>query len=218
MIQFVIAATDPETPVSNQGSDSHDAATEPTNSNPGAEPATHATTGASGAHAEEASGIGALGISPQAFLIQLITFVIVFMLLKRFAFKPITKLLVERRQVIDDGVRMGLKMEKEKEKLDEKVAAALKDARHEADQIIAAAHKESREIIRDAEKAAQTKANALLADVEERAKEDAAQARKHLEKELIGLVGEATEAVVGVKVDTKRDTEIVKNVLKGQKA
>jgi F-type H+-transporting ATPase subunit b len=169
-------------------------------------------------HAEKASGLGALGINPKAFLIQLISFAIVFLLLKKFAFKPITKLLVERRKVIDDGVRMGLKMEKEKEKLDEKVAAALKDARHEADQIIANAHKEAREVIRDAEKTAQSKANSMLAEAEVRLHEEASQARKHLEKELVGLVSEATEVIVGEKIDSKRDTELVKKAMKAQKA
>lgn len=167
---------------------------------------------------EKATGAAALGISPSAFVIQFISFLIVFLLLKRFAFKPITRLLVQRRQVIDDGVRMGLKMEKEKEKLDEKVAAALKDARHEADQIIAGAHKEAREILRDAEKAAQVKANAMLADAEARLGEESKQARKHLEKELVGLVSEATEAIVGEKVDSKRDADLVAKAMKGQKA
>ncbi len=169
-------------------------------------------------HAEKATGIGTLGINPSAFMIQLISFVIVFLLLKKFAFKPITQLLVERRQVIDDGVRMGLKMEKEKEKLDEKVAAAFKDARHEADQIIAAAHKDAREVIREAEKAATAKGNAMLADAEVRLKEEGAQARKHLEKELVGLVSEATEAIVGEKIDPRRDAELVKKAMKAQKA
>lgn len=168
-------------------------------------------------HAEKASGIGALGINPGAFLIQLISFAIVFLLLKKFALKPITKLLVQRRQVIDDGVRMGLKMEKEKEKLDETVAAALKDARHEADQIIANAHKEAREVIREAEKSAQVKANAMLTDAEARLDEEAKQARKHLENELVGLVSEATEAIVGQKVDSKLDAALVAKAMKGQK-
>ena len=67
---------------------------------------------------ETASGLGALGISPSAFVIQLITFAIVFMLLKKFAFKPIARMLEERRKVIDDGVKMGQKLEKERAKLD----------------------------------------------------------------------------------------------------
>lgn len=165
-----------------------------------------------------ASGISALGVSPSAFIIQLLTFVIVFLLLKKFAFGPITKLLIQRRQVIDDGVRMGIKMEKMRSKLDEDIAQTMKDARHEADQIIAGAHKEAREIMRDAEKSAQKKIDSMLEEGEARVREEAAQARKQIEKELVSLVSEATEAVVGVKVDDKRDAELVKKALKGQQA
>lgn len=165
-----------------------------------------------------ASGLGALGVNPGAFVVQLISFVIVFMLLKKFAFGPITKLLVERRQVIDDGVRMGIKMEKMRDKLDEDIAKTLKDARHEADQIIATAHKEAREVIRDAEKSAAKKIDTMLEEGELRVREEAAQARKQIENELVGLVAEATEAVTGAKIDNKRDNEIVKNALRSQKA
>lgn len=166
---------------------------------------------------KSASGIGALGISPSAFLIQLISFVLVFILLKKFAFKPIVNLLEERHKTIDDGVRMGLRMEKEKAKLDEEVANAMRVARHEADQIIATAHKDARQIIRDAEKSAILKADRILDDAEARIAEESAHARRALEKDLIGLVSEATEAIVGEKVDAKKDAELVKNAMKAQK-
>lgn len=166
---------------------------------------------------ETASGLGALGVSPRAFVIQLISFAFVFLLLKRFAFKPIVRLLNERHKVIDDGVRMGLKMEKEKEKLDEKVAEAMRNARHEADQIIAAAHKDAREIVREAEKSAAARAERMIEDAEARITEETEGAKRKLEKDIVGLVSEATEAIVGEKVDPKKDAEIVKNVLKGRK-
>ena len=171
--------------------------------------------------AEEAAAGGSplatLHVDLKSFLFQIITFILVLALLKRFAFKPISKMLAERRKVIDDGVRMGLRMEKEKEKHEAELAKTMRDARHEADQIIAAAHKESREVIREAEKGAQSKVNALLADADLRLEEEARQARKKLEKEIIGLVSEATETIVGEKVDTKRDAELVAKALKGQK-
>ncbi|MBA3758625.1 F0F1 ATP synthase subunit B [Candidatus Saccharibacteria bacterium] len=167
--------------------------------------------------AEEATGIGALGISPGAFVIQLITFVLVFLLMKKFAFQPIVNLLQERHKTIDDGVRMGLRMEKEKEKLDEQVAKAMRDARHEADQIIAAAHKDARQVVRDAEKAAVVKADRILEDAEVRIHEESAHARRNLESELVGLVSEATETIIGEKVDKVADAELVKRAMKGQK-
>jgi F-type H+-transporting ATPase subunit b len=108
-------------------------------------------------------------------------------------------------------------MEKEKAKLDEKVAAELRDARHEADQIIAAAHKDARQVVRDAEKAAATRAERIIEDAEARISEETEHAKRKLEKDLVGLVSEATETIVGEKVDAKKDAELVKKALKGRK-
>ena len=165
----------------------------------------------------EGSPLAALGVDARSFIFQLITFFLVFLVLKKFAFKPITKMLIERRRVIEDGVKMGLRMEKEKAKLDEHVADVKRKARHEADQIIAAAHKDAREVVREAEKGAQKKVNAMLADADERMEQEAVQAKKRLEKDIVGLVSEATEAIVGEKVDASKDAKLIDKALKGQK-
>lgn len=157
-----------------------------------------------------------LGLDLKAFIFQLITFVLIFILLKKFAFKPIVKLLDQRHKVIEDGVRMGLKMEKEKAKLDETIAKAMRDARVEADKIIATGHKEAREIIREAEKTAQRKAESIIADAEVRINEESEQARRKLEKDIVTLVSDATEAIVGEKVDPKKDAELIDKILKGR--
>ncbi|HSW37083.1 MAG TPA: F0F1 ATP synthase subunit B [Candidatus Saccharimonadales bacterium] len=169
------------------------------------------------AEAAQSSGIGALGISPSAFVIQLITFVLVFLLLKKFAFKPIVRLLEERRKVIDDGVKMGQRMEKERAKLDEEVTKVMRDARTEADKIIANGQKEAREIIREAEKVGQRKVDTMLADAEARINEETEQAKHKLEKEIVGMVSEATEAIVEEKVDPEKDAELIDKALKDRK-
>ncbi len=165
---------------------------------------------------ETASGIAALGVSPGAFVIQLITFVIVFLLLKRFAFGPIVRVLEERRKVIDEGVKAGQLMAKEREKLEAETAKVLREARHEADKIIATGHKEAREVIREAEKNAQRKAEAMIADAEARIHEEQQQSRRKLEREIVGLVSEATETIVEEKVDAKKDAALIDRALKGR--
>jgi F-type H+-transporting ATPase subunit b len=181
----------------------------------GAEHATQTTQEVSKDTEHQESGI--LGLSASAFVIQLVTFIFVFALLKKFAFNRIVRLLDERHKTIDDGVRMGLRMEEEKAKLDEQVTQSLRDARAEADDIVSAAQKESRETVREAEKAGQRKVDSMIADAEVRIEEDAKHARDRLEKELIGLVSEATETVVGEKVDASKDAELVKKAMKDRK-
>jgi F-type H+-transporting ATPase subunit b len=157
-----------------------------------------------------------LGLNGKAFIVQLVTFILVFLVLKRFAFRPISTMLEKRRQTIEDGVRLGQKLEKERANLEEEVTRITREARHEADKIIAASHKDAREVIREAEKTAQRKVDTMLADAEVRIHEETEHARRNLEKELVGLVSEATETIVGEKVDAKKDAELVKKAMKGR--
>lgn len=168
--------------------------------------------------AEESSGIGALGLDGKALAIQLITFVLAFLVLKRFAFEPILKVLNERRELIESGVALGEKMRQEEAKMGAKIDAELAKARKEADGIIAAANETSRETIREAEVKAQDKAAGILKDAEERIKTDTQRARKQLEGELVGLISDATEAIIGEKVDAKKDAALIDKALQEQSA
>ncbi|CAN5390984.1 F0F1 ATP synthase subunit B [soil metagenome] len=158
-----------------------------------------------------------LGLSLSAFIVQLITFVLVFFILKKFAFKPIVKLLEKRRQTIEDGVLLGEKMEKLQANLKEEGEVIIREARHEADKIVAIAHKESREVIQDAEKNAKVKVEAIMKDADARIGEDAEHARRSLEKDIVGLVAEATETVVHEKVDARKDADLIDKALKDRK-
>jgi F-type H+-transporting ATPase subunit b len=164
--------------------------------------------------AEEHAGGAPLGLSLKAFLIQLITFVLVFLLLKRFAFKPIISMLEKRRRVIEDGIRLGEEMEKEKAALDERTELLIRDARHEADRIINNAQKDAREVVREAEKVGQKRVDAMVMDAEARIVEETQQARRKLEKDIVGLVSEATEAIVEEKVDAKKDADLIDKAIK----
>lgn len=167
---------------------------------------------------DSSSGIGALGLNLQSFLIQLGTFIIAFLVLKKWAFKPILKVLNERRETIEKGVELGEEMQKEKAAFEDKVAKALADARKEADAIVAGAHSQSREAIREAEDKAREKAEGIIAEAQDRINQDTARARQKLEKELVGLIAETTEAVIGEKVDAAKDTALIDKALKEQSA
>ncbi len=164
--------------------------------------------------AEGSSGIGALGISVSAFVIQLITFILVFLVLMKFAFKPIIKMLEDRRQTIEEGVKAGERLSAQKAKFENQMAKELRQAREEADHIIATGQKEAREVVREAEKSAHRKADSILADAEVRINEEQERAKRALEKDIVGLVSEATEAIVGEKIDPKKDAAVIDKILK----
>ena len=162
------------------------------------------------------SGLGALGISGQALLIQLVTFGLAFLVLRRYAFKPILKVLDERRQTIESGVSLGEEMQKERADLEKKVSDALHQARQDADVIVAEALDAARGQVREAEDKAHLKAENILKDAHAQAEQNTVRMRKALEGELIGLISDATEAIIDEKVDAKKDTALIDKALKGR--
>ncbi|MEK7600119.1 MAG: F0F1 ATP synthase subunit B [Patescibacteria group bacterium] len=165
---------------------------------------------------ESSSGLGALGVDGRAFLIQFATFVLVFLVLKRFAFKPIIKVMDERRETIESGVRLGDEMQKAQVKLSDEIEKSLHKARQEADGIIASAQDTARQSIRDAEDKARDKAAGILKEADGRIATDTQRARKQLEKELVGLISDATEVIIDEKVDAKKDAALIERALKGR--
>ncbi len=160
------------------------------------------------------SGIGALGFSLSGFLIQLITFIIALLVLRKWAFKPIMKVMKERRDTIEKGVTLGIAMEKEKAELEEKVAKTLQDTRVRADKIISDAQSTSRELVREAEEEAAKKSGLIIKSAEERAEQEVSLAWHKLESRIASLVADATEAVVEEKVDEKRDSALIDKAIK----
>lgn len=165
---------------------------------------------------DSSSGIGALGLNLSSFLIQLGTFIIAFLVLRKWAFKPILKVLNERRETIEKGVSLGEQMQKDQAEMETKVAEALRAARVEADKIIADASERGRQAVAEAEAKAKEKAEAIIASGQERINQDVKLARDRLEKEMAGLVAEATEAVTGEKIDAKKDAGLIDKALKGR--
>ena len=167
-------------------------------------------------HFGSSSGLGALGLSLSSFLIQLGTFIIALLVLRKWAFKPIMKVLNDRRDAIEKGVTLGEQMEREKAELEAKVAATLTKTRVQADKIIADANTTARQMVHDAEEAARNKAGGIVKEATARGEFETKRAWRKLEGQLASLVTDATEAVVGEKVDQNKDSALINRALKEQ--
>lgn len=166
--------------------------------------------------ADSSSGLGALGIDGKAFIIQLVTFLLAFWVLKHWAFGPIVKIMEQRRKTIEDGVSLGEQMKKEKAELETKVTNELAKARTKADGIVAEAEEAGRDTVREAEAKAQQKAETILVEAKQRTEQEMARARKQLEGEIVNLISDATEAIIEEKVDAKKDAALIDKALKEQ--
>ncbi len=167
-----------------------------------------------GAEAAKEGGVAVLGLNAGALLLQIATYVIVFLVLKKYAFGPIVKVLDDRRSKIEEGLETANKMERAKVELEEHKEKVLTEARKEAAKIVAESKKESTELIVAAETKAQAKADQIVADAKAKVTDDIAEAQKGLSKQLAGLVRQATETVLRTKLDDKADAKLVEQATK----
>lgn len=163
--------------------------------------------------AEEKTGIAVLGIDPKVLLLQAGTFVLLFLVIKKFALSKIVDTLEQRRVTINKGVDLGLEMEKKKGLFDEELKKLQQKAREQADSIIAAANKESTDIIKAGEADTLVKIDQMLKDAEARIEREMSKARQELKADMLGLVAEATEVIVQEKLDAKKDAGLIERAL-----
>jgi F-type H+-transporting ATPase subunit b len=164
---------------------------------------------------EEAEGIAALGLDPIAIGAQLVTFLLLFWIVKKFALQGIVNNLQKRHDDINRGLHLTAELDKQKAELDKRVEDMLRAARKDADKVIAEAQTESNKIILAAEQTAGKKAEEIIKVAEGKIERDIAEARKGLRTEMAGLVTEATEAILGQKLDATSDRKLVEEYLKG---
>jgi F-type H+-transporting ATPase subunit b len=164
--------------------------------------------------AEQAGGISALGLNVQSFVFQLITFVAVLWLLRKFVYGRLVDTLEARRKAVEDSLDKATAAAKELEETEAKVGKMLDEARTEAADIVALAHKEATTMVEEAEAKAAKKAEHMVAQAEARLKQDIEAARVELRHETASLVAAATEKVLKQKVDSKADKDLIASALK----
>jgi F-type H+-transporting ATPase subunit b len=153
--------------------------------------------------------LGGLGINLIAFLSQLISFGIVFLILWRWGFPVILRTLEKRQAVIREGVENA-----------ERARRELQEANARAEQILLEARRQAQETIAQAAKAAEREANRIQEEAQERVhqieqqqiariRQEAAQAREELSRLVVNLSITAAGKVISKSVDTNDNRRLV---------
>ncbi|MFA7309668.1 MAG: F0F1 ATP synthase subunit B [Candidatus Paceibacterota bacterium] len=100
----------------------------------------------------------AFGISWQLLLIQAVNFAVLLVVLSYLLYKPILKIIDERREKIAESVRTA-----------EAAARRLAEAKAEGDELVGAAAREAEQLVAHARTRADEKGNTIVKDAEARA-------------------------------------------------
>jgi F-type H+-transporting ATPase subunit b len=144
------------------------------------------------------------GWNPWLFLSQVISFVIVAFLLRRFAYKPILAVLEERRRKIEEGQLNAEKIKKELAEAEKRYQEILAKANADAQKMIDEARKSSAHLAERKEQEAIMAAEQILAKAREASILEHERTMAELKREIGRLVVDTTAKVTG-KVLTSED-------------
>jgi F-type H+-transporting ATPase subunit b len=161
------------------------------------------------------SGIGAFNINLKAFIFQLVTFVLVLFVLKRWVLPPLIATMDTRRETLEKSLVDAKQTEELLAKAEVRAEEILAKARVQADEALAETKKTASGIIADAEGAAGDRAAIIVKEAEARLGEERDKLRQELRAELAELVADATEKIIHEKLDTKRDMSLIERAIKG---
>lgn len=155
-----------------------------------------------------------LGIDWRLFVAQLINFGILLAVLYKFLYKPVLKLLQERSQKIENGLKNAEVVE-----LKLKDAAALyeaktREARSETAKMMEAAKKETDALRAALAVAAQKDAEKIVAAGRARLAVEKEKILHEAEHELADLVAQATEHVLGQAMTPEIDRRLIDEAIK----
>ena len=124
----------------------------------------------------------ALGIQWYVLLAQVVNFAILIFVLSRYAYRPILRIIDQRRQVIADSIAKAKEIDQSKEALDAERVRVLRKADEEAGALLGRAKEEAEHMRTDIEKAAKAQADLIVQ-----------KGMKQLEHERISIVREIQE-------------------------
>jgi len=146
------------------------------------------------------------GWNPWLFLSQVVSFSIVALLLKRFAYKPILAVLEDRRRRIEEGLLNAEKIKKELAEAQKRYAEILAKANADAQKMIDEARESSAHLAERKQQEAIAAAEQIIAKAREAAAFEHERTMESMKRELGRLVVETTAKVTG-KILTSEDQQ-----------
>lgn len=159
-----------------------------------------------------------LGLNLGYIFVHIFNFLIIFVVLRAWVYKPILGLLEKRRRTVAEGIENARIAAEARANAEKEAARILAEAQAEANRIVREATERAQAAVRDVRAAAEAEATRIL----ENAKVDAELERNRILGDLRGQVAAlaiaATQKLLGEALDEKRQRALVDEFFSGIKA
>ncbi|HBO16715.1 MAG: ATP synthase subunit b [Candidatus Moranbacteria bacterium GW2011_GWE2_35_2-] len=154
-----------------------------------------------------------LGINSKLVLAQIINFFVLLYILKKFVYKPILKILEERSDKIEKGLKDAEESSKKLKEIEEKEKKVLTIAKKEAQGIIASAEQSAKAVKKEIEDDAKNRVEKILQDANKKLEEERMKMISEVKTEMANLVVLATEKIINEKLSEEKDKKLVEKII-----
>ncbi len=158
--------------------------------------------------------LGKIGFDWQVALANLVNFIIIFFVLRKFAWKPIEKVISERKQKIDQGLEDAEKAKTELLLAEQTRNRKIDEAKVEANSIVGDAQGKANDIVSKAEADSMNVRSQILKDAEKEAASKKEAVYSEVEKEFSSLVISGVEKVLKENMTPEMQKSYIEKSLK----
>ena len=163
--------------------------------------------------AEEPSGIAALGFNIPGLIAQLVNFAILLVVLRLFLYKPLMRVLDERKRRIQEGLDAASRAASEASASEAEARRIMDEARAEGREATARAQEQAQRLREELEARARADAEQIVTRAREEIAQERDQAISQLRREFADLTIVAAERVINQSLDRNAHQRLIDETL-----
>lgn len=155
-----------------------------------------------------------LGVDWKVLIAQIVNFTVLLFVLRAFVYKPVLKVLNDRRKRIEEAIERSKSVDKRMAEIDELKEEVLKKARTESQKIIKKAEEAALKAKESVLKEAHSTSEKILAESRKKIEAEREKIFQEAKAQIADLVYAAVEKAVGDLVDEKLKAKMAEEALK----
>ncbi len=155
-----------------------------------------------------------IDISPEMLLFQVINIFILYLILRRFLYRPLTNLMQSRTEEIEQGLEEAKKNQERAKQLQEEYESEIQKARLEAREIIEKASRQKDEIIKEGQDETRRQTEKMLQDAQKELEREKEKAFEELRRDIAHFSVKIAQKIIEREIKPEDQEELVDRYLK----
>ena len=154
-----------------------------------------------------------LGLDTKLIIAQAVNFVLLLVILRRFAYKPVLSMLEKRADTIDKSLKQAKKIKEELQKTEDDRRKEMAKAREEYSALIAEAKETGKQKKEEMVEEARKKTGEIVTKAKEEIRNEKEKSVQEARQEIADLAIEISGKIIGRNIDEEKEKELVKDSL-----